>query len=348
MSADREHIAVRPLRAQESAYLSLDDGLFVDAQPVDKIVWISGIRDSPDLSSEVVSRSPPYSAQKPVLGVWELPSMIVRGMMFAWMKKKEWKRRFVVFTEYCLRLFRDPSASSVLDIPWSLVSSVSIWRQETVNSDWVVRLILLDSQEVFLKVNSFKEAQSSVILARTLMHRAPLPKKEDRCSHPLQWLALLYDQSISNSALLKEELSHIHSDWIENPSMIPNENIVVCSDSIMSVESYLIGTPKSDVVGESSTGTIVRKIRASMTEEFFQRLVQISALQYPSPDPLLFTVISRENKDWGVLFTRNPEAFKQAFQRSELFRRSSLSCRSFKWCCVCSYYGISFNKQGNY
>ena len=103
----------------------------------------------------------------------------------------------------------------------------------------------------------------------------------------------------------------------------------------MSVESYLLGNPKCDVIAESSIVTVVKKIQASMTEEYFQRLVQISALQYPSPDSLLFTVISRENEDWGVLFTRNPEAFKQALQRSELFRRSSLSCRSFKWSFVC-------------
>lgn len=333
-SCDRENTSVRPLRAQESAYLSLDDGLFADAQPVDKIVRISGIGDSPDLSSEVISRSSQLSSQKPVLGVWELPSMTVKGVVFAWMMKKEWKRRFVVFTDCCIRLFRNPTTWSILDLPWARVKMVNIWKREVISNKWIVRIELMDNQEVFLRVESFVEAQSSVVLARTLMHRQSIPKKLNRSSDPLQWLANLYNQP-SNSILLKEEMRYIRPDWVESPSTIPNENFVVCFDSVMSVESYLLGNPKCDVIAESSIVTVVKKIQASMTEEYFQRLVQISALQYPSPDSLLFTVISRENEDWGVLFTRNPEAFKQALQRSELFRRSSLSCRSFKWSFVC-------------
>ena len=85
----------------------------------------------------------------------------------------------------------------------------------------------------------------------------------------------------------------------------------------------------------SSSLAIMSQLQGLLSKEAFNRLVQVAAIRYPSPLPVIRAVVMEQNKDWGALFDQDPVGFITCLKRATTMIRRSFSSRSFHLWTLC-------------
>lgn len=210
-------------------------------------------------------------------------------------------------------------------------------------------------KDLYIQLQSFQLAQQLIVTLRRLKDEL-LPSIQSMVwSHEdlVTWLLFLFCPKRMNEA---KDLYVLHKDhlfqWIKNEFNIKRDlcvlfstegldegeettEVVIDEDQVVSLKAYLQNTPPASDVSESAA-FMVRKLKESMSNVLFARLVQLSTIVYPSPYPVIRSVFEKHSADWGVLFDKNPVGCCQALQRSGLLILRSYSNRSFHLCCVCA------------
>ena len=166
----------------------------------------------------------------------------------------------------------------------------------------------------------------------------------------VQWLCYLYNiplekQEIKEKVKDKNQLQELLAktfglslsvfEDIDCNTGTPLSLPVVQSSGLCSLQHY-VQLPKDAseeegyLVNHSSFSMIMTKLKEFYDLNTFHRLVQISMIQYPSPDPVIRAVLKKCNEDWVVLFDKDPKAFYQVLQNSIQPIYRSLSSRSYK------------------
>ena len=210
-------------------------------------------------------------------------------------------------------------------------------------------------KDVYIQLPSFQLAQQLIVTLRRLKDELfPSIIHSMVWSHEdlVTWLLFLFCPRRMNEA---KELYLLHKEhlfqWIMNEFNIKRDlcvlfstegfeegvetAVVVDEDQVVPLKQYLQNTPPSTSVVSESATFMVRKLKESMSNVLFARLVQISTIVYPSPYPVIRSVFEKHSADWGVLFDKNPVGCCQALQRSGIFILRSYSNRSFHLCDVC-------------
>ena len=207
-------------------------------------------------------------------------------------------------------------------------------------------------QTVYLKCSSFSEIQSLFIqLCNLRKDDFVLPTLNvDVTESGVQWLCYLYDiplekQEIKEKVKDKNQLQELLAKTF-GLSLSVFEDIdcnarasltlpVVQPSGLCSLQNYLqlqndASKDEGFWVNHSSFSMIINKLKEFYDLNTFHRLVQISMIQYPSPDPVIRAVLKKCNEDWVVLFDKDPKAFYQVLQNSIQPIYRSLSSRSYK------------------
>ena len=202
------------------------------------------------------------------------------------------------------------------------------------------------TKDVYIQLNSFALAQQLIVTLRRLKGelfpsvQSMVWSQEDL----VRWLLFLFCPKRIGEA---RDLYLLHKDhlfqWMLSEFNIKrdfcalfstkgleerDEADVVIDDQIVPIKSYLQHTPSTCDVSESAT-FMVKKLKESMSNVLFARLVQISTIVYPSPYPVIRSVFEKYSADWGVLFDKNPVGCCQALQRCGMLILRSYSNRSF-------------------
>ena len=295
------------------------------------------------LNSEVVFLQPPPNT-------WELSTTPIDGVAFAYVKiTREWKRRFLVLSRPSLRILGDPVEAALrLECPWECVQRAVLSRYDGARSGALVQLDRRDDTPLFFSFQTFALSQSFVRYVRRRIDAAPPPRRPSASSSPadlLRWALYLYQpERLPEADTLATTVhvpTYLRETWNVAPEMLYDsthllkEGLVVTEKEVVSVNDYLLETRESQEVISESVVAAARDLRSLMGGVLFQRFVQISTIHYPSPFPLLRTVLSRMNPEWTALFDANPLAFIEGLQRVELLKRNSLSFRFhfFPPCC---------------
>lgn len=379
---------LRPLRAEERAFLQSEDARCSDLQPVDRVVSISGVEECDDAScqgsshslyasssqnmsslsqnmSSSLSQHTPLSLSQhtpspfqhtpsrrslinsevvflPQHNTWELSTTAIDGVAFAYVKiTREWKRRFLVLTRTSIRIFYDPVEAALrLECPWNHVRRAVLTRCDGARSGAIVQLDRQDDSPLFFSFQSFALSQSFLRWVRRQIDTTSPPRHPSAASPPvdlLRWALYLYQpERLPEADALAASVhvpSFLRETWNVAPAMLLDrtpllkEGLVVTEKEVVSVDDYLLETRESQEVISESVVAAARDLRSLMGGVLFQRFVQISTIHYPSPFPLLRTVLSRMDPEWVALFDANPLAFIEGLQRVELLKRNSLSFR---------------------
>ena len=204
---------------------------------------------------------------------------------------------------------------------------------------------------IYIKCYSFPEIQSLFIqLCNLQKDRLVLPELNVNVKESgVMWLCYLYDiplekqeikDKVKDRNLLQELLKKtfgLSMSVFEDISSTPNplSLSVVQLSGLLPLQSYLQlregeDEEKGYSLHQSSFSMIVTKLKEIYDTNTFHRLVQISMIRYPSPDPVIRTVLKKYNEDWVVLFDKDPSAFYQVLQQSTQPIYRCLSSRSYK------------------
>lgn len=110
---------------------------------------------------------------------------------------------------------------------------------------------------------------------------------------------------------------------------------VVTERGVVSVAQFLREEETVCHGVSSSSLAIVSQLQGLLSKEAFNRLVQVAAIRYPSPLPVIRAVVMEQNKDWGALFDQDPVGFITCLKRATTMIRRSFSSRSFHLWTLC-------------
>ena len=110
---------------------------------------------------------------------------------------------------------------------------------------------------------------------------------------------------------------------------------VVTEKGVVSVAQFLREEETACHGVSSSSLAIVSQLQGLLSKEAFNRLVQVAAIRYPSPLPVIRAVVMEQNKDWGALFDQDPVGFITCLKRATTMIRRSFSSRSFHLWTLC-------------
>lgn len=110
---------------------------------------------------------------------------------------------------------------------------------------------------------------------------------------------------------------------------------VVTAKGVMSVAQFLREKEEMCHGVSSSSLMIVLQLQTLLPKEVFNRLVQVAAIRYPSPIPVIRAMVMEQNKDWGALFDQDPGGFMTCLKQATLMIRRSFSSRSFHIWTLC-------------
>lgn len=110
---------------------------------------------------------------------------------------------------------------------------------------------------------------------------------------------------------------------------------VVTERGVVSVAQFLREEETVCHGVSSSSLAIMSQLQGLLSKEAFNRLVQVAAIRYPSPLPVIRAVVMEQNKDWGALFDQDPVGFITCLKRATTMIRRSFSSRSFHLWTLC-------------
>ena len=110
---------------------------------------------------------------------------------------------------------------------------------------------------------------------------------------------------------------------------------VVTERGVVSVAQFLREEETACHGVSSSSLAIMSQLQGLLSKEAFNRLVQVAAIRYPSPLPVIRAVVMEQNKDWGALFDQDPVGFITCLKRATTMIRRSFSSRSFHLWTLC-------------
>lgn len=216
-------------------------------------------------------------------------------------------------------------------------------------------------------MDRFEEAQRLVLTLRTARGEPipPCPRSTAPLASKLQWLEYLFspegteeiaeqiaEHTTERIAGKAAELEGRREQWnawlaeafggsckwlnaLSGRLWEASDCEVVTVRGVVSVAQFLREEETACHGVSSSSLAIVSQLQGLLSKEAFNRLVQVAAIRYPSPLPVIRAVVMEQNKDWGALFDQDPVGFITCLKRAATMIRRSFSSRSFHLWTLC-------------
>ena len=227
------------------------------------------------------------------------------------------------------------------------------------------------SHALVFRMDRFEEAQRLVLTLRTARGEPipPCPRSTAPLASKLQWLEYLFspegteeiaeqiaeqvteqttERIARKAAELEDNKKQLNAwlaeafggscKWLNALSgrlWEASDCEVVTERGVVSVAQFLREEETACHGVSSSSLAIMSQLQGLLSKEAFNRLVQVAAIRYPSPLPVIRAVVMEQNKDWGALFDQDPVGFITCLKRATTMIRRSFSSRSFHLWTLC-------------
>ena len=250
----------------------------------------------------------------------------------------------IVINSTELVFFEKPtSVVALLSIPLGMIEKVVFCYSRKM--EFEVHILDSKHRKTILSFDSFEKAQTVVVVLRNacqIFNLPPKPEYKASIIEVLEWVDALTNTNTMKTMDLVNQRELIRTE-IEKLSGVSPEHICACKvddgrervviirdNQIIDIETYFkeskmetkplgsneLPADHSILLIANSLKEIVNKKQNASEEKqtLFSRLCVVSAIRNPSPDPLLFSILTEINPDWAKIFMNDPALFKKGLR----------------------------------
>ena len=250
----------------------------------------------------------------------------------------------IVINSTELVFFKKPtSVMAILSIPLGMIENVVFCYSRKM--EFEVHISYSNHGKTIVTFDSFEKAQTFVVVLRNACQIFDLPPKPEYNASiidVLEWVnALTHSNEMSTIDLVHqhelirteiEKLSgvtpeHICASKVDNGR---GRVLVIRDNQIINIEKYMKESKtetkildKNELPADHSILLIANNLKDILNNKqtalkekqtLFSRLCVVSAIRSPSPDPLIFSILTEINPDWGIIFMQDPSLFKKGLR----------------------------------
>ena len=250
----------------------------------------------------------------------------------------------IVINSTELVFFKKPtSVMALLSIPLGMIENVTFCYSRKM--EFEVHILDAKHRKTVLSFDIFEKAQTVVVVLRNacqIFNLPPKPEYKASIIEVLEWVDALTNANTMKTMDLVNQRELIRTE-IEKLSGVSPEHICACKiddgrkrvviirdNQIIDIETYFreskmetkpLGNNELPaghsilVIANSLKDIMNNKQNASKEKQLlFSRFCVVSAIRNPSPDPLIFSILTEINPDWGDIFMKDPALFKKGLR----------------------------------